>query len=57
MAPVVSMLSTSLVAVPAFSRVEPLMTSGPTTGVIIRSAASASAEPSLQASPIAAAPI
>jgi hypothetical protein len=33
-APVVSMLSTILVAVPAFRRVEPLITSGPTTGVI-----------------------
>ena len=36
-APVLSMFSTSLVAVPAFSRVEPLSTSGPTTGVIARS--------------------
>ena len=33
------MFSTSLVAVPAFSRVEPLSTSGPTTGVIARSTA------------------
>ena len=36
-APVLSMFSTSLVAVPAFSRVEPLRTSGPTTGVMARS--------------------
>ena len=31
-APVVSMLRTILVAVPAFSRVDPAMTSGPTAG-------------------------
>ena len=34
-APVVNMFSTSLVAVPAFSRVEPLKISGPTTGQIM----------------------
>ena len=55
--PVVSMFSTSFVAVPALSRVEPLMTSGPTTGVIIKSHASANADPSLQARPMANAPI
>ena len=38
MAPVLSMLSTILVAVPAFMRVEPLRTSGPTIGVMLRSA-------------------
>ena len=36
-APVVSMLSTILVAVPALSRVDPAMTSGPTAGAIVRS--------------------
>ena len=36
-AAVVSMLSTSLVAVPALRRVEPAMTSGPTAGAIVRS--------------------
>ena len=35
--PVVSMLSTILVAVPALSRVDPAMTSGPTAGAIVRS--------------------
>ena len=34
---VVSMLSTILVAVPALSRVEPAITSGPTAGAIVRS--------------------
>ena len=34
---VVSMLSTIFVAVPAFSRVDPAMTSGPTAGAICRS--------------------
>ena len=33
MVPVESMLSTSFWAVPAFMRVEPVMTSGPVTGV------------------------
>ena len=37
MAMVVSMFSTILVAVPAFSRVEPAMTSAPTPGAIVRS--------------------
>ena len=36
-AAVVSMLSTSLVAVPALRRVDPAMTSGPTAGAIVRS--------------------
>ncbi len=34
---VVSMLRTIFVAVPAFSRVEPAITSGPTAGAIVRS--------------------
>ena len=38
MAPVESMLSTILVAVPAFMRVEPLRISGPTIGAIVNSA-------------------
>ena len=37
MAPVVSMLSTIFVAVPALSRVDPAMTSGPTPGAMVRS--------------------
>lgn len=37
MAPVVSVLSTSLVAVPAFMRVEPVTASGPTRTVMQRS--------------------
>ncbi len=37
MAPVLSMLSTIFVAVPAFMRVEPLTTSGPTTGAMLKS--------------------
>ncbi len=36
-APDVIMFSTSFVAVPAFSRVEPAITSGPTAGAIVRS--------------------
>ena len=36
-AAVVSMFRTSLVAVPALSRVEPAITSGPTAGAIVRS--------------------
>ena len=40
MAPVVIMLSTSLVAVPAFMRVEPVTTSGPVRGRIRMSTAS-----------------
>ena len=37
MAAVLSMFNTSLVAVPAFMRVEPVMTSGPTSGAITTS--------------------
>ena len=36
-AAVVSMLRTSFVAVPAFRRVEPAITSGPTAGAMVRS--------------------
>ncbi len=36
-AAVVSMLRTIFVAVPAFSRVDPAITSGPTAGAIVRS--------------------
>ena len=46
------MFSTSFVAVPAFSRVEPLSTSGPTTGAIVRSTAGARSESALHARPI-----
>ena len=38
MTPVESMLRTSLVAVPAFMRVEPVRTSGPVAGVMAMSA-------------------
>jgi hypothetical protein len=37
MAPVVIMLSTSFVAVPDLRRVDPVTTSGPTTGTMARS--------------------
>src|SRR6266567_3336585 len=49
---VVSIFSTSLVAVPALSRVEPLRTSGPTTGVIARLTSGMSSESALHESPI-----
>ena len=49
---VLSMFNTILVAVPAFSRVDPLMTSGPTMGVIVRSAQPARAASRLQLSPM-----
>ena len=54
--PVESMLSTSLVAVPAFIRVEPVRTSGPVAGVMASSAACDSAEPGTQLSPTVSAP-
>ena len=57
MAPVVSMFKTNLVAVPAFRRVEPLKTSGPTTGVIARSTTALRSASGLHASPMAYAPI
>jgi hypothetical protein len=51
-APVVSELSTSFVAVPAFSRVEPVTTSGPTTGTMARSTAAVRSADDVQARPI-----
>jgi hypothetical protein len=53
---VVSMLSTSLVAVPAFSRVEPAMISGPTAGAMIRSTKFCSSEPGQQVTKMILAP-
>ena len=50
------MFSTSLVAVPAFSRVEPLSTSGPTTGVIARSTRGMRSESGLHDRPMVNAP-
>ena len=44
---VVSIFSTSFCAVPDFNRVEPVTTSGPTSGAIEISAALATGEPSL----------
>ncbi len=55
-APVLRMFSTSFVAVPAFSRVEPLSTSGPTTGTMARSTAAFSSASVLQAMPTVKAP-
>ena len=55
MAPVVIMLRTIFVAVPALSRVEPLMISGPTIGQIMMSHSGASQLVWLQARPIVAA--
>ena len=45
-------LSTSFCAVPAFMRVEPAITSGPTSTSIPRSARCMSSEPATQARPI-----
>src|SRR5687768_5593601 len=55
-APVVRVFRTSLVAVPALRRVEPVTTSGPTRGVIMRSAYGTRADSGTQARPIANAP-
>ena len=55
-APVVSMLSTSLVAVPAFRRVEPAMTSAPTPGAIVRSTNVCSSVPGSQVTKMMRAP-
>ena len=55
-APVEIMLRTILVAVPAFSRVEPEMTSGPTSGAMSMSTSSPSRLGRLQAMPTVAAP-
>ena len=52
MVAVVSMFSTILVAVPALSRVDPLSTSGPTTGVIISWLTCSNWESRLQLNPI-----
>ena len=56
-APVVSMLRTSLVAVPAFIRVEPATTSGPASGSIAMSTARESSDPGVQLIPTVTAPI
>jgi hypothetical protein len=55
-APVVNMFSTSLVAVPAFSRVDPLSTSGPTTTITGSSTSGSSSDSVLQAMPMVNAP-
>ncbi len=55
-APVVSIFSTILVAVPAFRRVDPAMTSGPGSGVIAIFARRASSESGVQLMPIVSAP-
>ena len=49
-------LRTSFWAVPAFMRVEPAITSGPTSTSIARSARRASSEPATQARPIVSEP-
>ncbi|KEF18881.1 hypothetical protein DF18_20975 [Streptomyces rimosus] len=51
-----SMLRTSFCAVPAFRRVDPVRSSGPTTTSMPWSAAAASAEPALQDRPMVSAP-
>jgi hypothetical protein len=56
MAPVLSMFSTIFVAVPAFRRVEPASTSGPTTGVMATSTRGASSASALHARPTVNAP-
>jgi len=56
MVAVLSMLSTIFCAVPAFMRVEPAMTSGPTRGAMVTSASSPSGEGRLQTSPMVSAP-
>lgn len=56
MTPVESMFRTSLVAVPAFMRVDPVRTSGPVAGVIAISATRAIAEPGTQVSATVSAP-
>ncbi|CSC34212.1 Uncharacterised protein [Vibrio cholerae] len=55
-APVVSILSTSFCAVPAFMRDEPVTTSAPTTGVITISAYASIGQPGLHASDTTVAP-
>ena len=56
MTPVESILSTSLVAVPAFMRVDPVRISGPVTGVMAISATRAIAESGTQVSAMVRAP-
>ena len=51
------MLSTSLVAVPAFIRVDPVMTSGPTSGTILIAAATDSAAVGLHVKKIVGQPL
>ncbi len=51
------MLRTILVAVPAFMRVEPVITSGPTRGTIFTSASTSRAEEGLHVKKIAPAPM
>ena len=55
-APVENMFKTSFVAVPALSRVEPLSTSGPTTGCIKRSTRESNSESVLHVRPMVVAP-
>ena len=55
-AAVLSMLRTSLVAVPAFIRVEPAMTSGPVRGSMATWTACESSEPGVQLMPMVSAP-
>ncbi|MNL89713.1 hypothetical protein D3C87_2202090 [compost metagenome] len=54
---VVSMLSTIFCAEPDLSRVEPVSTSGPTTGTMASCAAVVMGEAGLQVTPIVTAPI
>ena len=56
MAPVVSMFSTILVAVPALRRVEPAITSAPTPGAIVRSTNVCSSVPGSQVTKMIRAP-
>ena len=56
MTPVEIMFNTSLVAVPAFMRVEPVRTSGPVTGVMAMSELRATGEPATQERPMVSAP-
>ena len=57
MVPVDSMFSTSFWAVPAFSRVEPVMTSGPGRGQMVSSASLDIGESGLHTRAMAAAPL
>ena len=55
-APVLNIFSTSLVAVPARMRVDPVITSGPTAGVMAIFARHSTSEPGTQLSPMVSAP-